>query len=158
MIKLTDILKTLLKEQGEEQQTPKNPEFEENPMGYILKKYKRLSENLVELMGEEFEEYLSGVFIVSGKPTTFKVLLKNGQYFFMTFMGKAYEASVLGKRYYLMNIGEIQQATMEISRILRYGSKQDAKGPEGESGPRSQESSTDEEPGLAEPEEVPAEA
>lgn len=137
MIKLTDILKKILKEAGEEQST--NPEFEENPMGYILKKYKRLNENLKNLMGDQFKEYVGGVFIVSGKPTTFKILLKNGQYFFMTFMGKTYEATIQGKRYYLMNIGEIQRATTAISRLLRYGAKSSAQGPDNEEGPRSEE-------------------
>lgn len=142
MIKLTDILRNILKETHEDHS---NPEFDADPMGYILKKYKRLNKNLVTLMGDNFEEYLAGVFIMSGKPTTFKVLLKNGQYFFMTFMGKAYEASVLGKRYYLMNIGEIQRATMAINRLQRLGAPPKAEGPEGESGPRSEEPPTEKE-------------
>ena len=74
----------------------------------------------------------------------------------MTFMGKAYEATVLGKRHYLMNIGEIQRATMDINRLQRFGAKPSAEGPDSESGPRSEELPTEkEEPGL---EEVPAEA
>jgi hypothetical protein len=133
MIKLVDILKEVHEDHT-------NPAFDENPMGYILKKYKRLHKNLTVLMGDGFEEYLGGIFIMAGKPTTFKVLLKNGQYFYMTFMGKAYEASVLGKRYFLMNIGEIQRATTAIARILRYGQASKAQGPEGEAGPRSEES------------------
>ena len=134
MIKLIDILKEVHEDHT-------NPEFEADPMSYILKKYKRLNRNLNVLMGKGFEEYLSGIFIMAGKPTTFKVLLKNGQYFYMTFMGKAYEASVLGKRYFLMNVGEIQRATTAIARILRYGKSSSAQGPEGgEAGPRSEES------------------
>lgn len=153
MIKLKDILKKIIKE-AEDQ--PVNPEFEADPMNYILRKYHRLNENLEKLMGENFEEYLAGIFIMSGKPTTFKVLLKNGQYFYMTFMGKAYEATVLGKRHYLMNIGEVQRATMAINRLQRFGAKPSAEGPDSESGPRSEELPTEkEEPGL---EEVPAEA
>jgi hypothetical protein len=151
MIKLKDILKNILKEADEDQQV--NPSFEENPMEYILKKYKRLNENLKKLMGDSFEEYLGGVFIMSGKPTTFKILLKNGQYFYMTFMGKAYEASVLGKRYYLMNIGEIQGATMAISRLQRYGAKTSAQGPESEEGPRSEELPTEKAEKAEKPEE-----
>jgi hypothetical protein len=153
MIKLTDILKRLLNEIGEEQ-TPVNPEFEADPMGYILKKYKRLHANLTSLMGENFEEYLAGIFIMSGKPTTFKVLLKNGQYFYMTFMGKAYEATVLGKRYYLMNLGEIQRATMAINRLQRLGAKPNAEGPGEESGSRSEELPTEKEEPASEPEET----
>jgi hypothetical protein len=152
MIKLTDILKKILKEAGNEQ--PVNPEFEENPMEYILKRYKRLNENLVKLMGDSFKEYLGGVFIMSGKPTTFKILLKNGQYFYMTFMGKVYEATVQGKRYYLMNIGDIQRATMAISRLQRYGAKTSAQGPESEEGPRSEELPTEKSKKEEKPEET----
>ena len=151
MIKLKDILKTILKETHEDHS---NPEFDADPMGYILKKYKRLHANLTSLMGENFEEYLAGVFIMSGKPTTFKVLLKNGQYFYMTFMGKAYEATVLGKRYYLMNLGEIQRATMAINRLQRLGAKPNAEGPGEESGSRSEELPTEKEEPASEPEET----
>jgi hypothetical protein len=151
MIKLKDILKTILKETHEDHS---NPEFDADPMGYILKKYKRLHANLTSLMGENFEEYLAGVFIMSGKPTTFKVLLKNGQYFYMTFMGKAYEATVLGKRYYLMNLGEIQRATMAINRLQRLGTKPNAEGPGEESGSRSEELPTEKEEPASEPEET----
>jgi hypothetical protein len=77
----------------------------------------------------------------------------------MTFMGKAYEATVLGKRYYLMNLGEIQRATMAINRLQRLGAKPNAEGPGEESGSRSEELPTEkEEPGLEKSEEVPAEA
>jgi hypothetical protein len=138
MIKLLDILKEVHEDHS-------NPEFSADPMGYILRKYKRLHRNLTVLMGENFQEYLDGVFIMSGKPTTFKVLLKNDQYFYMTFMGKAYEATVLGKRYYLMNLGEVQRATMAISRLQRYGSKSKAQGPTEEAGSRSDELPTEKE-------------
>jgi hypothetical protein len=149
MIKLTDILKKLIKE---EDQAPVNSEFEADPMDYILRKYKRLNNNLTVLMGDSFKEYLGGIFIMSGKPTTFKVLLKNGQYFFMTFMGKAYEATVLGKRYYLMNLGEVQRATIAISRLLRFGTKSTAQGPTEESGSRSEELPSSGEEPASEPE------
>lgn len=151
MIKLKDILKKIIKE-AEDQ--PVNSEFEADPMNYILRKYHRLNENLEKLMGENFEEYLAGIFIMSGKPTTFKVLLKNGQYFYMTFMGKAYEATVLGKRHYLMNIGEVQRATMDINRLQRFGAKPSAEGPDSESGPRSEELPTEKEESAPESEET----
>jgi hypothetical protein len=74
-------------------------------------------------------------------------------------MGKAYEATVLGKRYYLMNIGEIQRATVAISRLQRLGAKPNAEGPGEESGSRSEKlPSGGEEPGLEKSEDVPAEA
>jgi len=150
MIKLIDILKEVHEDHT-------NPEFDADPMGYILRKYKRLNKNLITLMGDNFEEYLDGIFIISGKPTTFKILLKNNQYFFMTFMGKAYEAGVQGKRYYLMNIGDIQRATMAINRIQRYGAKSKSEGPESEEGPRSEELPTKKEEKPKEKPETPEE-
>jgi hypothetical protein len=151
MIKLKDILRLII-EEAEIGAPKQNVAFEEDPMNYILTKYKKLTSYLKTIMGDQFKEYLGGVFIVSGKPTTFKVLLKNGQYFYMTYMGKTYEANVLGKRYYLMNLGEIQMATIAISRILRYGNISKAQGPDSEEGPRS-ESMPNEEPGEAAAEE-----
>lgn len=136
------IYKEIVKEQDEEQ--PNVPEgFKEDPMGYILKRYKKLYAELERLMGEGFEEYLDGVFIVSGKPTTFKIHLKNHQYFFMTYMGKGiYEATVLGKRYYLSNLGDVQRATKAVARILRFGPDLPVKGPEEEQGPDSEKSTS----------------
>jgi hypothetical protein len=156
MIKLKDILKLII-EEAEVGAPKQNPAFEEDPLDYILTKYKKLTSYLKTMMGDQFREYVGGVFIVSGKPTTFKVLLKNGQYFYMTYMGKTYEANVLGKRYYLMNLGEIQMATNAISRILRYGNVSKAQGPDDEIGPRS-DSMPNEEPAEAPAEETPAEA
>lgn len=108
-------------------QTP----FEKDPMGFILKKYITLNEVLKELMTDSFQEYLNGIFIVAPKPTTFKILLHNGQFFFLTFLGKAYQATVQGKNYYLMTIGEKERCMQAIARILRHGSPLKTQGPEG---------------------------
>lgn len=149
---LNSIYKEVVKEQEEGENTPEG--FKEDPMGYILKRYKKLYAQLERLMGEGFEEYLEGVFITSGKPTTFKILFKNKQYFFMTYMGKGiYEATVLGKRYYLSNLGDIQRATMAISRILRFGPDLPVKGPEQEEGAKQEEESEE----ISEPTETPEE-
>jgi hypothetical protein len=73
------------------------------------------------------------------KPTTFKILLHNGQYFFLTYLGvpdksdKAgvYEATIEGKRYYLAGIGETERCMVAIARLLRFGTPLKTKGPEG---------------------------
>lgn len=142
---------------GQEDNTDAPTGFKENPMQYILSKYKKLKSELERLMGVGFEEYIDGIFIVSGKPTTFKIHLKNHQYFFMTYMGRGiYEATVLGKRYYLSNLGDVQRATKAISRIQRFGPDLPIKGPNEESGPDSEKPEADiEEPET--PEEEPEE-
>lgn len=117
MIKLVNILKTVLREEVSEP----------NPMEEILRVYHRLHETLIELMGTKFRDYIDGIFITAGKPTTFKVHLKNKQYFFLMYTKSPqkekgiYEATVLGKRYLLVNKGNTQRATIAISRILRFG-------------------------------------
>lgn len=130
------ILKHILLEQDEEPETDQEEKkelspFEEDPMGFILKKYHTLNELLTELMTESFQEYVNAIFIVAPKPTTFKVMLHNGQYFFLTYLDKAYEATISGKKYYLLTLGEKQLCMQAIARLLRFGSPLKTKGPEG---------------------------
>lgn len=105
--------------------------FEDDPMHFILNKYVSLKEILIELMSENFEEYLTGIYIIADKPTEFKIVLHNGQYFFLTFMGEAYEATVAGKRYFLLTTGEKQRCMLAIKKLLRWGSPLKTKGAEG---------------------------
>jgi hypothetical protein len=147
-----EILKRLLAEADEEEATkaddteelpkeekPKKGSFEDDPMGFILKKYNSLNELLQELMTESFKEYVDGIFLIAPKPTTFKLVLHNGQYFFLTYMGSprksekegVYEATIEGKRYYLDGIGEKERCMMAIAKLLRFGSPLKTKGPEG---------------------------
>lgn len=148
-----EILKRLLAEADEEtpkkddketkEEKPKKGSFEDDPMGFILKKYHSLNELMTELMTPSFKEYVDGIFLMAPKPTTFKVMLHNGQYFFLTFLGMphnetrgeekdgVYEATIGGKRYYLAGIGEKERCMMAIARLLRYGTPLKTKGPEG---------------------------
>jgi hypothetical protein len=125
-----DILKTILLQELDRME-PETSTFEDDPMQFILSKYQGLKSTMDYLMTESFEEYVTGIYVVAPKPTTFKIVLHNGQFFFLQFMGKAYEATVLGKKYYLMTIGEKERAMVAISRLLRYGNPLKTKGPEG---------------------------
>lgn len=106
--------------------------FDKDPMGFILKKYHTLNELLSELMTPAFKEYITAIFIQSPKPTTFKIVLHNSQYFFLSYMGDGvYEAIISGKRHYLSSIGEKERSMKGISRLLQQGSPLKTKGPEG---------------------------
>ena len=120
---------TIEKQEPEKEEAPKG--FDDDPMGFIISKYHGLNEALKELMSDDFKQYLTAIFVVAPKPTTFKIVLHNGQFFFMTFMGKAYEANIAGKRYYLDNIGVKERAMEAIARLLKFGSPLNTKGPEG---------------------------
>jgi hypothetical protein len=106
--------------------------FDKDPMGFILKKYHTLNELLSELMTPDFKEYITAIFIQSPKPTSFKIVLHNTQYFYLSYMGDGvYEAIISGKRHYLSSIGEKERAMKGISRLLQQGSPLKTKGPEG---------------------------
>jgi len=124
------ILQAILLKEFDRMQ-PEISTFEDDPMQFILRKYQGLNKVLTYLMTPSFEEYITGIYIVAPKPTTFKIVLHNGQFFFLQFMGKAYQATVAGKNYYLMNIGEKERCMLAIARILRFGNPLKTKGPEG---------------------------
>ena len=139
-----DILKTILLQELDRME-PEQSTFEDDPMQFILKKYVGLKNTLEYLMTPSFEEYITGIYVVAPKPTTFKVVLHNGQFFFLQFMGKAYEATVEGKKYYLMSIGEKERCMVAISRLLRFGNPLKTKGPDGaEQGTRDSEGPAEE--------------
>jgi len=142
-MKELEILKRLIIEADEETtvdaeasdeetvEKPKPGSFEADPMGFILKKYHSLNELMIELMTKDFKEYVDGIFVMAPKPTTFKIQLHNGQFFFLVYLGKAYEATIEGKKYYLMGIGEKERCMTAIARLLRFGTPLKTQGPEG---------------------------
>jgi len=116
-------------------ETPKDREqekFEEDPINYILEKYPSLTTTLKMLMSDHFKDYITGIYIIAPKPTTFRIILHNGQSFTVAFMGKAYEAKVEGRRYFLLTIGEKERAIVAIARLLESGNPITTKGPDKE--------------------------
>ena len=131
---------------------PEELTYESNPLEFILQKYPSLTATLVELLTEDFRDYLNGIYIMAPKPTVFKIVLHNNQYFYLTWMGKTYEAKVSGKKYWLSSIGELERATIEIANLLMLGAAPSTQGPEAE-----MTSAPEETPEEETPEEVPAE-
>lgn len=107
--------------------------FEEDPMNYILIKYPSVRETLITLMSNAFKDYLNGIYVVAPRPTTFKVVLHNGQEFILTWTGKTYICKVEGKKYYLTFLSDKQRATAAIAQLLELGA------PIGKPGPSQQE-------------------
>jgi len=104
--------------------------FESNPMEYILNKYPSLTDTLDDLLTNYFRDYVTGIFVIAPKPTTFKVLLHNGQMFFLIYGPKSWIAKVAGKRYYLLNLNEEESAIQAIARLLELGRPPGAEGPD----------------------------
>lgn len=96
----------------------------------ILNEVPDLVPILVDLMTTEFSKFVKDIEYVAPKPPTFRVVLENDQYFYLINMKRSWVAEVEGKRYYLLNLSEEERAVIAISRILRYGKKQDEAGVE----------------------------
>ena len=109
---------------------PEIQSFEENPIQFLLNTYPSMRKTLEMLMSSAYKDYITGIYIVAPKPTTFKIVLHNDQSFLLTFLGKTYEATVAGKKFYLQTIGEKERCMEAISRLLTLGNPIDTKGPE----------------------------
>jgi hypothetical protein len=87
----------------------------------ILGKFPTLQKTLVKMMTNEFDEFLEDVKWVAPRPTTFTVVLKNGQTFNLKWMGKDFNANIQGKDYYLGSTATFQQGIDALNRILVNG-------------------------------------
>ena len=88
-----------------------------------LTKFPELKAVIVDLLGHDYAKFIDAIDWVSPKPTTFRVNLLNGQSFYLVYTDRSWIAEVEGKKYYLLNLNEEQNATNAIARILRYGSQ-----------------------------------
>tara|TARA_R110002072_G_scaffold90612_4_gene202702 strand:+ start:95 stop:790 length:696 start_codon:yes stop_codon:yes gene_type:complete len=99
----------------------------------MLEKFPTLKLTLVKLMTKDFKQFVDTVDWVSPKPTTFRVNLVNGQDFTLKWLGKNFQAQILGKKYMLGNISEFQQALDKLARLYQEAPLKGA-GEEGEGG------------------------
>ena len=136
-----------------ERMEPSVQSFEDDPINFLLMKYPTLKATLEMLMTPTYKDYITGIYILAPKPTTFKIVLHNGQFFTLTFLGKVYEATVAGKKFYLQTIGERERAVNAIARLLSMGNPVKTQGAEGEE----QTASEGEEPTEGEAPPPPAE-
>jgi hypothetical protein len=115
-----------------ERMEPSVQSFEDDPINFLLMKYPTLKATLEMLMTPAYKDYITGIYILAPKPTTFKIVLHNGQFFTLTFLGKVYEATIAGKKFYLQTIGERERAVNAIARLLSMGNPVKTKGADGE--------------------------
>lgn len=123
----------LFEAEGDEEETEEVPDAEfadseeveaaeeADPTADILAKFPTLKKTLVHLMTPDFEEFVEKVGWMAPKPSTFKVEFKNGQDFQLKWMGKGFQATVEGKRYFLNNVSEYQQCLDKIGHMLASG-------------------------------------
>lgn len=113
---LIDKIKSIAKEKYNKQIT-----FVSGIKFTAVQAYPKLHDALVDLMTDAYEIFVVDVEWVAPKPTTFRIQLANGEYFFLTNTDRTWIATVEGKKFYLLNLSEKQDAINAIARVLRYG-------------------------------------
>ena len=86
-----------------------------------LTKFPELKDVIVSLLGPQFDLFVASIDWVAPKPTTFRINLKNNENFYLVFTSRTFIAEIEGKKYYLLNLNEQENAENAIARILRYG-------------------------------------
>lgn len=87
----------------------------------VLGKFPELKKVIESLLSKQYEIFISKIEWVAPKPTTFRIVLANDEVFYLIYTERSWIAKVEGKKYYLLNLGEEEQATETIARILSYG-------------------------------------
>ena len=87
----------------------------------VLTKFPKLKEVIVNLLTTQYEIFMKEIQWVAPKPTTFRIILGNDESFLLIYTERSWIAQVEGKKYYLLNLSEEEQATESISRLLSYG-------------------------------------
>ena len=100
--------------------TPDDVNFEEE-LFPVLAKFPKLKQVITDLLTDQYEDFISDIWWVAPRPTTFKIMLANDQYFYLIYTERSWIAQVEGKKFYLASLNEEQRAAAAIARILRYG-------------------------------------
>ena len=93
-----------------------------------FKTFPELRTTIVDLLTTDYGNFIASIDYVAPKPTTFRINLKNGQFFYLVWMERSWIAQVEGKKYYLLNLNEEERAIESIARILRYASPEGMEG------------------------------
>lgn len=89
----------------------------------VLAKFPKLKKIIIDLLTNQYDVFMTNIEWVAPRPTTFRIILGNGENFLLIYTERSWIAQVEGKKYYLLNLGEEEQAAESISRLLAYGKK-----------------------------------
>ena len=112
-----NILRTIIRDVAAQKLIPvegnKYTEFK------LLQNHPQLIPILNDLMTADFPMFVKDIEWISPKPATYKVILENGQFFYLYDLERSWVAQVAGKKHYLLSLGEEEMATNAISRLLK---------------------------------------
>ena len=110
----------------------------------VLEKFPTLKQVITDLLTDQYEIFVSDIQWVAPKPTTFRIMLANGEPFMLTYTPRSWVAQIEGKKYYLLNLSEEESATEAIARVLAYGIAEEKPEPGAEGEPATEETPTEE--------------
>jgi len=121
----------------------------------VLGKFPELKKVIIDLLTHQYEVFMTDIQWVAPRPTTFRIVLGNGENFNLIYTERSWIAKIEGKKYYLLNLSEEESAAESIARILSYGLKEENQSPDKLSGEEPPEDISPEE-NNPQPEEIPA--
>jgi hypothetical protein len=79
----------------------------------------QLRDIIIELLSVYYTNFIERTDWVSPKPMTFRIILKNGYFFYLTYNNPSWSAEIKSKKYNLNNVSEKMSAIKSISNILK---------------------------------------
>ena len=98
-----------------------------------FQKFPELKAVIIDLLTTDYGSFISSIDYVAPKPTTFRINLKNSQFFYLIWNERSWIAQIEGKKYYLLNLNEEEHAIEAIARILRYAAPEGMENEDGDS-------------------------
>lgn len=96
-------------------------ENDNSPMNVIINKFPEIDRILNTLLTSSYRIFIDDIQWVSPKPTTFRVVLPNSQFFLLIWLGKSFIIKVSGKKYDELIKEQLDRAIDSISELLQYG-------------------------------------
>jgi hypothetical protein len=93
----------------------------QSPMNIMLERFPELTQTLIKLLSDQFRLFVSDIQWVAPKPTTFKVILPNKQYFNLIWNTQDFIVKVAGKKYDMLSLQERERAIKSLSDLIQYG-------------------------------------
>jgi hypothetical protein len=92
-----------------------------SPMNVMLARFPELRQALEKLLTMDFRIFVNDIQWVAPKPTTFKIILPNGQFFNLIWNTQDFIAKVSGAKYDMLTLKDRERATKNIAELLQYG-------------------------------------
>lgn len=92
-----------------------------SPMNVMLYRFPELRQALEKLMTMQFRIFVDDIQWVAPKPTTFRIILANGQMFTLIWNTEDFIAKIAGVKYDMLTLKERERATKEVAELLQYG-------------------------------------